>query len=209
MDQQLVIKKTYLLASQKAGLEMFIGTSSGGSDKAAERAEKYGKNGRVFLRAFEYDKGKETQIIVMLDPSEAYRLAKAIAYVLTNKKAIPAMDPHKFGTPGNETITTVYVDAREVETEPGKPPKVYCGFTITRKKGTENNTHKITVPPYKFEYASHLLKEWSVEAAVNEKIWKTKDQNLSTGGASSQDELPQMDNGDLSQGNPEWDDVPF
>jgi len=211
MENQIVVKETYLFASKKTGLEVFIGTSAGSSEKAAEKAEKYGKNGKVFLRAFEYDKGRETQIVVMLDPSEAKRFSKSISYVMANKgKTIPAIQPHKFGPQGQETVTTVYVDTRVVEaSEEGKQPTVYCGFTVTRKSHSGTVSHKIPVTWDKFDFAVDLFRVWSVRAAFNERIWRPKDQ---TAGSVTEnfnmEELPPSMPDDLG-GFENIDDIPF
>lgn len=203
-EKRFETRKMYPAMAQKTGMEFFIGTTE----------DKYGnKVGRGFIRIFDYEKRRQNapdgQIVVMLDPAEFHQIAKAIAFAISQKKTVQAIEPHKFGEKGNETMTMVYVDAREV-TDTGKDPRVFYGFTITRKKGNETVTLRVPVLKWKFEYLSTLLKEWSVQSAFTDRLIKGIPVQAGASTGSSMDDAP-LGPGDIPDaGTGDFlDEVPF
>jgi len=193
-------KDTYTVANNKAAIEFSLGTS---------KPNDYGyKNGRGYVRAVNFEQGKDSQIVMMMDPSELFEIALAMAKALKTKAREQACQPHKY----NGTLTCLYVDC--IEKKQGDQIRTIFGFTMMRKNENGGNPHSISVSASfpRYAYIGHLLKTWSVQAAFtqNDNDMDTScvgDRAGSSAKSSNQDEFPVQDYGmpDSSQ----FDDIPF
>ena len=153
-----MLKKVFF--SKKTGLEVSLG-------KTAQNGSGY-VSGRVYLRAFPLEKGgREKQIIVKLQPEEAYSLALNIPGVIRDKQGKQAL-LHKFQTDDVEYTTTVSLDAWKSE----KTGKSGYGMTVSRSNGSENDRLNIAVPlsGLSFRFLARILKTWAVDSCFEEKI---------------------------------------
>ena len=153
-----MLKKVFF--SKKTGLEVSLG-------KTAQNNSGY-VTGRVYLRAFPLEKGgRERQIIVKLQPEEAYSIALNIPGVIRDKKGKQAL-VHKFQAEEVEYTTTVSLDAWKSE----KTGKSGYGVTVSRSNGNEDDRLNIAVPlsGLSFRFLAHILKTWAVDSCFEEKI---------------------------------------
>jgi len=194
-------KDTYTAANNKAATEFSLGTS---------KPNEYGyKNGRGYIRAVNFEQGKDSQIVMMMDPSELFEISMAMAKVLKTKQRVSACQPHKY----QGTLTCLYVDYVERQQQDGQV-RTILGFTMMRKNENGGNQHSISVSVSfpKFAFIGHLLKTWSVQAAFtqNDNDMDTHnigDRNGSSARSTNQDEFPTQDYGMPGPG--EFDDIPF
>ena len=153
-----MLKKVFY--SKSSGLEISLG-------KTAQNGSGY-VSGRVYLRAFPLEKGgKERQIIVKLQPEEAYSLALGIPRVIRDKQGKQAI-VHKFQADDMEYTTTVSLDAWKSE----KTGKSGYGVTVSRSNGSEDSRLNIAIPlsSLSFRFMAHVLKTWAVDSCFEERI---------------------------------------
>jgi len=126
-------------------------------------------SGRVYLRAFPLEKGgRERQIVVKLQPEEAYSIALSIPGVIKNRQGKQAL-VHKFQSDDVEYTTTVSLDAWKSE----KTGKSGYGVTVSRSNGNEENDRlNIAVPlsNLSFRFMAHILRTWAADACFEERI---------------------------------------
>ena len=172
-----MLKKVFY--SKKSGLEVSLG-----------RTVKNGyATGRIFLRAFPLEKGgRDKQIVLKLQPEEAFALSLYIKAVKEAKESISNAIVHKFQSNGNEVTTTLSVEHWQREIN----GKQRSGFAIVISRGKDN---RISVPlnSLSFLFLGHLLDRWSVESCFEDKVEE-----------ESFEEVPVAD-GDLT----DEDDFPF
>lgn len=149
-----MLKKVFY--SKKSGLEVSLG-----------RTVKNGyASGRIFLRAFPLEKGgRDKQIVLKLQPEEAFALSMYIKAVKEARESISNAIVHKFQSNGSEVTTTLSVEHWQREID----GKQKSGFAIVVSRGKEN---RISVPlnSLNFLFLANLLDRWSVESCYEDKV---------------------------------------
>ena len=150
-----MLKKVFY--SKKSGLEVSMG-----------RTVKNGyASGRIFLRAFPLEKGgRDRQIVLKLQPEEAFGLSLYIKAVKETKESATNAIVHKFtDSNGGEVTTTLSVEHWQRE----KDGKQRSGYAIVISRGKDN---RISVPMgnLDFLFLAHLLDRWSAEACFEDKV---------------------------------------
>jgi len=144
------MKRSYTFYNQKSGAEIY-GTQVRKKEELV---------GRIALKLFPLEKGKE-KIILMLLPEEAFRLALSLEHAVSDKKGIATLIVHKREKDETELTTTLHIDYWEKDRKQG------WGITLVQKKKGAEKGYKLSVSLSKPNalFLSELLRKWSVEQA--------------------------------------------
>jgi len=193
-----VVKEKCTINSKKSAVELTIGTAKG----------KYGNPGRGYLRFVDFEKGRDGQISIALEPVEMFALAGYMDYAAKKGEGMAGTSIHKY----NDSTTQVWVVVDK------KEDKTFYGLRITRAKGDQKNNISVNMDRLRYQYLAYMLKSWTPLATFVE--YEIKDEaadgtqagngasatNGSGSSASSQgDEMMDLP-GDLGD---ELQDIPF
>lgn len=196
--------KKHCVYSASAGLEVSLGKVP--TKKGSEYLR-----GAIYMRAFPIEKGgREKQIVVQLQPQEAFRIALVIKRVLQTKKNEPGIAPHVFENNGNSTTTTLMCEAWEREGKGG------FAIRITRK-GQATSSVNIPMGQVDFMFLGRFLDALSVDACIEERQDETVQEPTNGSGSGKKngepkpgDPAPSMNAGDgFPMQDFSFEDVPF
>ena len=123
-------KKGYTFYSRSAGLEI----------SATEAVKPSRIVGRVRFRVFPLEEGgRKQQVILMLDPLEAFRLSRLIRKAVSEGRTFNRALIHKSEKDGSESTAILDVEAREKESS-----RLY-GFTVVRANGKKEGTRRVSI----------------------------------------------------------------
>jgi DNA primase len=143
--------------SKNTGLEVSLG----------EEAKDENVLGKIYLRAFPLEKGgKENHVVMKLSPVEGFKLSKLVDYVAEQKKTVKQALIHKFSSNDSETTTSLQIDYWERN---GKN-----GFAIVVSRNVDKASISVPLNKIEFMFFSTLLERWSVDAAFEKRVEKTR-----------------------------------
>jgi len=116
-------------------------SKSAGMEVSATRTIKRNRiQGKIRFRLFPLEEGgRERQVILMLDPLEAFRLSRLIHQAVSEKRTFEGVLIHKSEKDGLESTAILDVEARE------KKGSTIFGFTVVRTNGDKSKTRRVSI----------------------------------------------------------------
>ena len=146
--------KGYTFYSKSSGLEISVITAT-----KENRIQ-----GRVRLRLFPLEEGgREKQVVLMLNPLEAFSLHRRIVQTVEMGKGLQNVLIHKSERDGTESTAYLNVDVWE------KGGKRGFGFTAGRKSGDKKRRVAIPLDEDAMLFAAELLRQYAVDSAYEER----------------------------------------
>jgi len=147
--------KGYTFYSKSSGLEISITTAT-----KENRIE-----GRIRLRLFPLEEGgREKQVVLMLNPLEAFALSRKILRAVEKEEGLPQVLIHKSERDGAESTAYLNVDVWEKDGKRG------FGFTAGRKNKDNKRRVSVALDEDAMLFASDLLRRYAVDAAYEERV---------------------------------------
>ena len=169
--------RSYTFYSKNSGLQIYC-TST---------VKKGYRHGRIALRAFPMEQGREKRIILMLLPEEAFGLSVKIRGCLSKKEGASNVIVHKREKDGTKIVSSLHIDRWERDGKSG------WGLSIFRK--TEEDKDRVSVPLTYcgMGYLVKLLEAFAIEQAFEEKTEMEIESGtgeLETSGPEPDEEIP-------------------